>query len=111
MDEIDKTKLSDKTKFRLNEIKKIETYLHEEINQRKLCCKKVSEYVTTFNYIDKILIVLNATTGGICIVSHASVVGAPVGIASAGFTILFSLATGIRKKIIKNNEKQKEKTW
>ena len=97
INEIDKTKLSDPTKFRLDEIKKIETYFHEEINQRKLCSKKVNKYVTTFNYIDKILIVLNATTGGICIVSHASVVGAPVGIASAEFTILFSLATGITK--------------
>ena len=78
MNEIDKTKLSDQTKFRLDEIKKIETYFHEEINQRKLCCKKVNKYVTTFNYIDKILTVLNATTGGLSIISHATVVGAPV---------------------------------
>ena len=40
MNEIDKTKLSDQTKFRLDEIKKIENYFHEEINQRKLCSKK-----------------------------------------------------------------------
>ena len=110
MDEIGKTKLLDHTKFTLDKIKKIETYFYKEINQRNLCCKKVNKYVTTFNYIDKILIVLNTTTGGICIVSHASVVGAPIGIASAGFTILFYLATGITKKIIKNNKKQKEKT-
>ena len=109
MDEIDKTKLPDQTKFRVDEIKKIETYFHEEINQRKLSSKKLSKYVTTFNYIDKILIVLNATTGGVCIISHATVVGAPVGIASAGFTIVFSLVTGIIKKIIKDNKKQKEK--
>ena len=65
MNEIDKTKLSDQTKFRLDEIKKIENYFHEEINQRKLCSKKLSKYVTTFNCIDKILVVLNATTGGV----------------------------------------------
>ena len=109
MDEIDKTKLSDQTKFRLDEIKKIETYFHEEINQRKLSSKKLSKYVTTFNYIDKILIVLNATTGGVCIISHATVVGAPVGIASAGFTILFSLATGITKKLLKTTRSKKKK--
>ena len=97
MDEIDKTKLSDQTKFRIDEIKKIENYFNSEINQRKLSSKKLSKCVSTFNYIDKILIVLNATTGGICIISHASVVGAPVGIASAGFTIVFALATGITK--------------
>ena len=98
MNEIDKTKLSDQTKFRLDEIKKIENYFNSEINQRKLCSKKVNKYVTTFNYIDKILIVLNATSGGVCIISHATIVGAPVGIGSAGFTIVFSLATGITKK-------------
>ena len=104
MNELDKTKLSDQTKLRLDEIKKIENYFHEEINQRKLCSKKVNKYVTTFHDIDKILIVLKATTGGICIVSHASVVGTPVGIASTGFTILFSLATRITKKLLKTQE-------
>ena len=78
MDEIDKTKLSDQTKIRLDEIKKIKDYFHEEINQRKLSSKKLNKYVTTFNYIDKILTVLNATTGGLSIISHATVVGAPV---------------------------------
>ena len=108
MNEIDKTKLSDQTKFRLDEIKKIENYFNSEINQRKLCSKKLSKYVSAFNYIDKILIVLSATTGGVCIISHGTVVGAPVGIASARFTIVYSLATGIIK-VIKDNKKQKEK--
>ena len=84
MDEIDKANLSDQTKVKLDKIKKIEIYFHEEINQRNLCCKKVNKYVTTFNYIGKIL-------GGTCIVSNASVVGAPIGIASAGFTIQWNL--------------------
>ena len=91
MNEIDKTNLSDQTKFRLNEISKIENYFNSEINQRKLCSKKLSKYVSAFDYIDKILIVLNATTGGVCNISHATVVGPPVGIASAGFTIVFFL--------------------
>ena len=101
MNEIDKKNLSDQTKFRLDEIKKIESYFNSEIIQSKLCSKKLSKYVSTFNYIDKILIVLNATTGGVCIISHATVIGAPVGIASAGFNILFALTTGIVKKLLK----------
>ena len=109
MNEIDKTNLTDQTKFRLNEISKIENYFNSEINQRKLCSKKLSKYVTTFNYIDKILIVLNATTEGVCIISHATVVGAPVGIASAGFTIVFSLATGIIKKLLSTTRNKKKK--
>ena len=78
---IDKTDLSEQTKFRLDEISKIENYFIEEINQRKLCSKKLSKYVTTFDYIDKILIVLSATSSGVLIISFTSIVGAPVGIA------------------------------
>ena len=78
---IDKTDLSEQTKFRLDEISKIENYFIEEINQRKLCSKKLNKYVTTFDYIDQALIVLSATTGGVLIISFTSIVGAPVGIA------------------------------
>ena len=35
MNEIDKTKLTDQTKFRLNETSKIENYFNQEINERK----------------------------------------------------------------------------
>ena len=106
MHEIDKTKLSDQTKFRLYEIKKIENYFINEINETKSCNKKLSKYVTTFDYIDKILIVLSATTGGVSIISSTSVIGVPVGIASASFTLIFSLTTGIIKKIDKKTEKR-----
>ena len=99
MNEIDKTNSIDSTKFRLNEITKIETYFNSEINQKKLYSKKLSKYVTTFHYIDENLIVLSATTGGVCIISHGTVVGASVGIASAGFIIAFCLATGMFKKL------------
>ena len=83
MNEINKTNLSEQTKFRLSEIIRVESYFHQKSNQRKLCFKKLSKYVTAFDYIDNILIVLSATTGGVSIVSFTSVVGAPVGIASA----------------------------
>ena len=65
---IDKTNLSEQTKFRLDEISKIENYFIEEINQRKLCNKKLSKYMAAFDYIDKFLIVLCATTGGVSII-------------------------------------------
>ena len=41
--------------------------------------------MTTFGYVHKILIVLSAAAGGICIASHATIVGASVEIASAEF--------------------------
>ena len=56
-----------------------------------------------------IFIVLYATTGGVCNISHATVVGVPVGVASAGFNIVFSLAPGIIKKLLKTTKKKKKK--
>ena len=84
---IDKTDLTEQTKLSLDKISEIENYFYKEINQRKSCHKKWSKYVTAFDYIDKFLIALSATTGGISICSFVSVVGAPVGIASA--TLIF----------------------
>ena len=74
MNQIDKTNLTDQIKFRLNEISKIENYFNLEINQRKLCSKKLSKHVAPFNRIDKILIVVHATSGGVFIISSVSVV-------------------------------------
>ena len=109
MHAIDKNKLSDQTKFRLYEIKKIESYFINEVNETKSCSKKLSKYVTIFDYIDKILIVLSITTGGVSIISFTSATGAPVGIASASFTLILSLTTGIIKKLLNITRKKKEK--
>ena len=108
MHEIDKTNLSDQTKFRLYEIKKIENCFFNDTNQQKEYSKKLSKYVTIFDYIDKILIVLSATTGGISIVSFTTTIGAPVGIVSAIFTLIFSLATRIIKKLLDITKKKKK---
>ena len=106
---IDSTNLSQQKKFRLDEKSKIENYFHEQINQRKSCSKKLSKYVATFDYIGKILIVLSATTRGVSICSFTSVVRAPVGIASAIFTLIFFLTMGIVKELLSTARKEKEK--
>ena len=108
---IDKTNLSEQRKFRLSEIIGIENYFHQEINQRKSCSKKLNKYVTAFDYIDKILIVLSATSSGVSIISFTSIAGAPVGIASASLTLIFSLTKGIVKKLlnITRNKKKHDK--
>ena len=110
MNEINQKKLSEQTKFWLSEIIGIENYFHQKINQRKSCSKKLSKYVTTFDYIDKNLIVLSATSSRVCVISFASVVGAPVGITSASFTLFFSLTRGIIKKLLSITRKKKGKS-
>ena len=104
-----KQNLTDQTKFRLNEIIKIENYLNSEINQRKLCSKKLSKDASAFDYIDKVLIILSATSGEVSIIWLTSVVGAPVGIASARFTLIFSITTGIVKKLLSITRNKKKK--
>ena len=88
MNEIDKTNLTDQTKFRLNKMTQIENYINQEIRQRKSYSKKLSKYVADFDYIDKISFVLSDTSGKVCIISSVSVAGAPVGIAGASFTLI-----------------------
>ena len=104
MNEINKVNLSEQIKFRLSEIIGIDNF-HQEMNERK----KLSKYVTAFDYIDKILIVLSATSSGVCIISSASVVEAPVGIVSASLTLIFSLTTGIIKKLLNITRNKKKK--
>ena len=106
---IDNTNLTNETKFWLDEISKIENYFIEEINQRKSCSKKLSMYVAVFDYIDKILIVLSATTGFVSICSFTSVAGAPVGIANASFTLILSLTTRVVKKLLSTTRNKKKK--
>ena len=101
--------LNDQTKFRLNEINKIEDYFNSEIQERKTISKKLSKYIVAFDYVDKTLIVLSATSGGISIISFTSVIGIPAGIASVRLTLIFSLTTGIIKKLLKVTRKKKKK--
>ena len=111
---IDKTILSEQTKFRLSEIIGIENYFYQEINQRKSCSKKLNKYVTVFDYIDKILIVLSARSSGVSIISFTSIAGAPIGIVSASLTLIFSLTTGIVKKLLnitRNKRKKHDKIF
>ena len=101
--------LSNQTKFRLNEINKIKDYFNSEIQETKTMSKKLSKYIATFNYIDKTLIVLSATSGGISIICFISVIGIPAGLPSASFTLAFSLTTRIIKKLLTITRQKKEK--
>ena len=75
----------------------------------KTCNKKLSKYVIAFDYLYKILIVLSETSSGSCIILSASIVGAPVGIASASFAIIFSLTTVIIKQLLSLTRSNKKK--
>ena len=65
MDKIEKQNLSEQTRFRLDQIIDIENYFHQEFDQKKLCCEKLGKFTNTLDYIDKVLVVLSATSDGI----------------------------------------------
>ena len=91
--------LNDQQQFRLNKINEV---------KENFIAEKFLLYIALFDYFDKSLIVLFATFGSISIASFASVIGAPVGRASASFTLAFSMSTGIIKKLLKTTRKKKK---
>ena len=95
--------------FRLNKISEIEEYFIAEIRERELTSKKLSIYISFFDYFDKSLIVLSATSGGVSIASFATAIGALIGITSASFSLAFSLCTGLIKKLLKATRNKKKK--
>ena len=75
--------------FRLNRIKEIRDYFVTEIRERELISKRRSKYIASFDYFDKSLIALFVTASSISIASFTTVIGAPVGIVSASFSLAF----------------------
>ena len=82
--------LPDNQQFRLNRINEIRDYFVAEIKERELISKRLSKYIACFDYFEKSLIVLSITTGSVSIALFATVIGAPVGIVRASFSIAFS---------------------
>ena len=103
--------LNDQQQFRLNKINEIKDYFVAEIKERELMSKRLGKYIASFDYFDKSLIVLSVTTGSISIVSFATVIGAPVGIVNASFSVVYSILTGIgQKKTVKKQQEIKRKS-
>ena len=67
--------------------------------------KRLSRYIAPFDYFDKSLIVLSATSGSISIAPFATVIRVPVGITTASFrTFIFNIYRNY-KEIVKNKLK------
>ena len=75
--------LSNQEHFKLKEINEIKNYFVAEIKEREIMSKRLS-------------------------ISFATVTGAPVGIASASFSLAFSISTGITKKLLKTTKIKKK---
>ena len=95
--------------FRLNKINEIKNHFIAEISERELMSEMLNKYIASFDYFDKSFFLLSATSGTISIASFATVIGAPVGKASACLSLTFSLSTGLVKKLSKTTRNKKKK--
>ena len=93
---------------RLNKINEIKDYFIAEIKKRELMGNRSSNYISSFDYFDKSLIVLSATSGSISFASFETVIGTPVGIASASLSLTFSFSAGLVKTLLKTRNKKKK---
>ena len=101
--------LSDQAQFRLKMINEIKAYFVAGIYEREVMIKRLSKYIAAFDYFDKDLTVLSATSGSVSIGSFGSIIGALVGIANASFSFAFSITTEIIKKKLKMTQNKKKK--
>ena len=93
----------------MNKIGEIENYFITEIKERELISKKLSKYISFFDYFDKSLIVLSVTSRSVSIASFATAIGIPIGMTSASLSLAFSLCTGLVKKLLKATRNKKKK--
>ena len=100
---------SNEQKCRLNKINEIKYYFIAEIKQREQMSKSLSNYIASFDYLDKSLIVLSVSTCSIYIASFPTVIGATVGIMSATCSLAFSIKTGFVKTFLKTTRNKKKK--
>ena len=100
--------LDDQQQFKLNKINEIRNYFVAEIKERELMSKRLSKYIASFDYVDKSLTDLSVTSGSISTASFVVVIGAPVGIVSARFSLVFSISTGTVKKLLKTTRNKKK---
>ena len=101
--------LNDQQQLRLNIINEVKDYFVTEMKERELMSRRFSKYIASFDYFGKSLTVLSATNGGISIALFATVIGPLVRITSASFSLAFSMAAGIVKKLLKTTRNKKKK--
>ena len=77
-----------------------------EIRERGKMNKTLRKYIAAFKCVDKTVLVLSATSGGVSIASFTIVIATPVEITTTSLGFIFSFSNGISKIISKTKEKQ-----
>ena len=80
---------NDQQQFRLNEINEVTDYFIAEIRKREVMSKRLSKHIASFDCFDESLIFYIWNKQQFSIVSFATVIGAPAGVASVSFNLHF----------------------
>ena len=105
-----KKKKTKETKVRLDKISEIENYFHQQINQIKLCSKKLGKYVTAFDCIDNVLIPFKCNDWWSICHLFCECCGSTCRNSKCKFYFHFFSNNRNSQKITKHNKKQTEKS-
>ena len=100
---------NEQTNYRLIEIGKIKGYFDQEIKYQQLLTSKLSEYLTGFDFTDKILTVFLTVFSGTNIFVHVKGEKQLLGLISSIFSVLFCLSSGVAKKLQQETKTRKKK--
>ena len=100
--------IEDQSNYRLSEISQIKNYFNEEIQYQQFLTKKLSKYLTVFDYFNKILIVVLTVFSGTNTFSNFNNKQL-LGLMTSVFSLSFSLSFGIIIKLQQETELRKKK--
>ena len=103
------TSLNEQTNYRLIEIGKVKDYFESEIKDQQILIKKLSKYITGFDYTDKVLTVFLTVFGGTNIFVHTKDKKRLLGLITSVFSLVFCLHSGIIKKVFHETKMRKKK--
>ena len=103
--------LNKQTNYRLIEIGKIEDYFDQEIKDQELLIKKLSKYITGFDYKDKILTVFFLLFLVEQIYLHMlKQKKRLLGLITSVFSLVFCLGSGVIEKVLHEAKIRKKNT-
>lgn len=97
------------SKFILSRIREKKRSFVAESHGGKKRSKTLNTYITALGCADKTLLVWSGASSAVSCASFTTVIGTPVGIASAIVSVVFLISIGIAKMVLKTKKKKKNK--
>ena len=101
--------LNEQTNYRLMEIGKIKDNFDQEIKNQQLLRRKLSKYLTGFDYADKILTIFLTVFSGTNISAPVKEEKQLLGLITSVFSLLFCLSSDVIKKLQQETKRKKKK--